>query len=556
MGPQDDTGWFARNLQHLSDMVIVISPDTTVVWGNEAVERILGWSTEDFVGRSFAEFLHPDDLERAIEVASLVDQDVFVEDAVRPALYRVRTADDDWMTIELNSAVHPADDGLLVVMGRFTGDLVHSTRLLTAVTRGAPVHEQVAITLDLGRWRYPRHGYVVVYRVADGYAAIASDGVPIELTGPESSLGALPWRHAVAAGEPFEVVDHADGVDRRDVIPDEVLAAATDAGFVGVLALPVADDGYGEDAAIVVWSRRAGSALVGHRYAIESMVQALDLVLQQRAQRLKLEQAAYTDLLTGVPSRRRFLDLIDEADDRPGGDVGHAVLYIDIDHFKQVNDTHSDTPSATGCWPRPRAAWPPPFPPTRPSGAWAATSSGCCVPRAPTSPPPPPWPRISPRRSTNRSRTRRAGSSSAPRSGSTSGCPASARSRCSTWPTGPCWPPRATAATAAPPATPPDPPPRRPSSRPPGRRHRGGRRGATVTDENRFQSRWGSDMRVVVDFDLCESNAVCMGIAPEVFEVRDDDYLYVLQEEPAEELHERVREAASRCPKQAITLEG
>ena len=40
-------------------------------------------------------------------------------------------------------------------------------------------------------------------------------------------------------------------------------------------------------------------------------------------------------------------------------------------------------------------------------------------------------------------------------------------------------------------------------------------------------------MRVVVDFDLCESNAVCMGIAPEVFEVRDDDFLYVLDETPA-----------------------
>ena len=53
-----------------------------------------------------------------------------------------------------------------------------------------------------------------------------------------------------------------------------------------------------------------------------------------------------------------------------------------------------------------------------------------------------------------------------------------------------------------------------------------------MTGENRFQSRWGSEMRVVVDFDLCESNAVCMGIAPEVFEVRDDDFLYVLQEEP------------------------
>ena len=63
-------------------------------------------------------------------------------------------------------------------------------------------------------------------------------------------------------------------------------------------------------------------------------------------------------------------------------------------------------------------------------------------------------------------------------------------------------------------------------------------------------------MRVVVDFDLCESNAVCMGIAPEVFEVRDDDFLYILQEEPPEELRGKVEEAVRRCPKQAITLEG
>jgi ferredoxin len=63
-------------------------------------------------------------------------------------------------------------------------------------------------------------------------------------------------------------------------------------------------------------------------------------------------------------------------------------------------------------------------------------------------------------------------------------------------------------------------------------------------------------MRVVVDFDLCESNAVCMGIAPEVFEVRDDDFLYVLQDEPDESLRPKVVEAATRCPKQAITIEG
>jgi ferredoxin len=63
-------------------------------------------------------------------------------------------------------------------------------------------------------------------------------------------------------------------------------------------------------------------------------------------------------------------------------------------------------------------------------------------------------------------------------------------------------------------------------------------------------------VKVVVDFDLCESNAVCMGIAPEVFEVRDDDFLYILQEEPPEEMRPKIEEAVRMCPKQAISIEG
>ena len=62
-------------------------------------------------------------------------------------------------------------------------------------------------------------------------------------------------------------------------------------------------------------------------------------------------------------------------------------------------------------------------------------------------------------------------------------------------------------------------------------------------------------MRVVVDYDLCESNALCMGILPQVFEVRDDDLIYVLDEHPPEELREKVMEAERTCPKNAISLQ-
>jgi ferredoxin len=49
-------------------------------------------------------------------------------------------------------------------------------------------------------------------------------------------------------------------------------------------------------------------------------------------------------------------------------------------------------------------------------------------------------------------------------------------------------------------------------------------------------------MRIEVDWDLCESNAVCMGILPDVFQVGDDDMLTVLKPEVTPENEAQVRE--------------
>ncbi|MGH3611303.1 MAG: ferredoxin [Pseudonocardia sp.] len=62
-------------------------------------------------------------------------------------------------------------------------------------------------------------------------------------------------------------------------------------------------------------------------------------------------------------------------------------------------------------------------------------------------------------------------------------------------------------------------------------------------------------MKVVVDFDLCESNAICMGIAPEVFEVREDDFLYILDENPPESMRPQLEEAVMSCPRAAISIQ-
>jgi ferredoxin len=45
-----------------------------------------------------------------------------------------------------------------------------------------------------------------------------------------------------------------------------------------------------------------------------------------------------------------------------------------------------------------------------------------------------------------------------------------------------------------------------------------------------------------------------MGILPEVFDVRDDNFLYLLTEHPPNEQRERLLLAVASCPKQAISV--
>ena len=65
-------------------------------------------------------------------------------------------------------------------------------------------------------------------------------------------------------------------------------------------------------------------------------------------------------------------------------------------------------------------------------------------------------------------------------------------------------------------------------------------------------------MKVIVDLALCQGHSVCLGEAPEVFDVieQDDGYpqVKVLLENPPEALREKVLKAARYFPNNVITV--
>jgi len=63
-------------------------------------------------------------------------------------------------------------------------------------------------------------------------------------------------------------------------------------------------------------------------------------------------------------------------------------------------------------------------------------------------------------------------------------------------------------------------------------------------------------MRITLDPGVCDAHGDCVVVAPEIFDLDDDDQVVrLLIEEPAEHLWACAREAADVCPVQAIIIE-
>src|SRR6266478_9331228 len=76
-----------------------------------------------------------------------------------------------------------------------------------------------------------------------------------------------------------------------------------------------------------------------HQRIVEACVDLSALAIERKEARAQIARLAYYDMLTGLPNRARLRDMISEAVQAcPAG--GHVALaFLDVDNFKDVNDT-------------------------------------------------------------------------------------------------------------------------------------------------------------------------------------------------------------------------
>jgi diguanylate cyclase (GGDEF)-like protein/PAS domain S-box-containing protein len=308
----------------------IIGKDGTFEWVGASIEELLGWTPEEVASKRLDELVSPASLPEAMEGLAVLDdvpEDYPRAGAGVPA--ELLRRDGTWTPVDLIGA--PARlTGLPwhIVFAQRAGYQRALDRALEAMAEdaGLPdvlVHLGAAIEQAIpyssvavcDRWQTPR------FRVAAGNA--------VDLLLPEPDT---PWALALQSGRDVQI-ESVDGLSPA------LGTRARAAGFESCWVHPVAVPGEPEPvAAFVIWRPLAGPPSPFSWSAVQRTGKLLRLTLQWDRSHRALEYAATHDTLTGVANRKVFLDRIREVSN--SGARGSAVLFIDLDHFKPVNDDH------------------------------------------------------------------------------------------------------------------------------------------------------------------------------------------------------------------------
>ena len=155
----------------------------------------------------------------------------------------------------------------------------------------------------------------------------AIDGVPIGATA--GSCGTAAYR-----GEPVEVADIA-----TDPLWADYKTLALMHGLRACWSSPIkARDGRVVGTFAFYWREKRGPADV-ERHIVETCVHLCAIAIEHDESLTRIHQLAYFDTLTGLPNRTQLQDRAAGMLANMARESSFAILHIDLDDFKCINDT-------------------------------------------------------------------------------------------------------------------------------------------------------------------------------------------------------------------------
>lgn len=319
----------------LLDAICVVDKDGRFEFVSAGAERIFGYKPAEMLGRPMIELVHPDDRERTLAAAA-----------------------------EINAGVVKVDFENRYI--RKDGRIVY---LLWSARWSHTDQRRVAVARDISRSKQIEARQAAIYAISE--AAFASDDLPalyrniqhiiaglipmrrfsIALTGSNSQH--LHFVYDTAQQQPADsnlltfcagVIRRAETIlltsDNRKELPPKLrqLAGAKAANWLGV---PLKSHSAVIGALMLQNDAGAASYSSSEIELLEFVSVQVAVAIERKQMLERLQHNALYDQLTGLPNRELFADRLQSAKARAEREQGKfALLYLDLDKFKPVNDQH------------------------------------------------------------------------------------------------------------------------------------------------------------------------------------------------------------------------
>ncbi|WLI90507.1 diguanylate cyclase [Massilia sp. R2A-15] len=329
----------ANVLDLLLDAVCAVDMTGRFVFVSAAGERIFGYRPQDMVGMSMIDLVAPEDRAR-----TLARVDEVIAGPADP-LFENRYVHKDGHYIDIMWTARWSEaDQLRIAVARDVTERKRGERLraaLYAISEAAIAASSLpalfALVHQIVKELLPAPGFTIA--LYDQQQDLVTLSYHVDEHGvaaaPDMTAAAPLCAHVARSGRPLLLTPQ-----NRDALPEALRAAgATVAPYW--LGVPLAS-GNSTVGAIVVRSLPGAAPYTEQDQALMQFVAAqLDTAVERMQMQHQLQHMARHDALTGLPNRQLFHDRLESALARAGRSAqGFALLYLDLDKFKQVNDRY------------------------------------------------------------------------------------------------------------------------------------------------------------------------------------------------------------------------
>jgi diguanylate cyclase (GGDEF)-like protein/PAS domain S-box-containing protein len=339
----------AAMLESAPDAVLIMNHEGRIVEVNRAAERTLGYSRSQMTGKTIAEtFAPPSDehprrraLARHLATGGgpLLGQRMEIT---------ARRADGEDIPAEITvTRTHVKGRAFFTAHLRDITNTKRAERLQAALYRisdaGAAIEDMqglyVAIHRIVGEFMYARNFYIAVRNETEGtvsfpYFVDEADAAP-----PEVKEAKTLTDYVLRTGEPLlaSPAVFSDMVERGEV----QMVGSPSVDWLGV---PLKKQGRAFGVLVVQSYDPAVRFAEADKDMLTFVSHQIAAALERKTAEARIEHLAYHDTLTGLPNRRLLLDRLELAVAQARRDKSQiAVLFLDLDRFKVINDSLGHT---------------------------------------------------------------------------------------------------------------------------------------------------------------------------------------------------------------------